>query len=97
MSFASNLGGTSQSKLKHIDLRRAFVSQLRDTSEIEVLKILGTENPANFFTKVLSGAEFKREGGPLMDRVELPTKMREMLRIRGHGERDTVSAGASQE
>jgi hypothetical protein len=97
MSFASNLGGTSQSKLKHIDLRRAFVEQLRDTSEIEVLKILGTENPANFFTKVLSGAEFKRESDPLMDRVELGVKMKGMLRIRGHGDRATDLAGAAGE
>ena len=98
MSFASNLGGTSQSKLKHIDLRRAFVEQLRDTSEIEVLKILGTENPANFFTKVLSGAEFQREGGPLMDTVDLAEAMKEMLRIRGHGDKAVKpTAEVSQE
>jgi hypothetical protein len=87
IAFANNLGGTSQSKLKHIDLRRAFVEQLRDASEAEIVKILGTVNPANFFTKVLSAAEFKREGEKLMDRVALPKAMEELLRIRGHGER----------
>ena len=92
MSFASNLGGASQSKPKHIDLRRGFVEQLRDTSEIEIVKILGTVNPANFFTKVLSASEFKREGDPLMGKVELGKAMTEMLRIRGHGDK----AGKSQ-
>jgi hypothetical protein len=86
IAFANNLGGTSQSKLKHIDLRSAFVEQLRDDSEAEIVKILGTINPANFFTKVLSAAEFKRESEWMMDTVELPKAMSELLRIRGHGE-----------
>jgi hypothetical protein len=87
ISFADNLGGPSQSKLKHIDLRRGFVNQIRESNEAEIVKILGTVNPANFFTKVISAAEFVKEGDHLMDKVELPRAMQEALRIRGHGEK----------
>jgi hypothetical protein len=85
IGFADNLGGTSQSRLKHIDLRRAFVAQLRDQDSIEILKIDGKANPANFFTKILSGSEFQKEGEPLMSTIELPKAMADKCRIRGHG------------
>ena len=91
ISFAHNLGGASQSKLKHIDLRRAFVEQIRDNAEVEVVKILWTVNLANFFTKVLSAAEFEREGGQLMAKVELSGSMGEVIRIRGHGDRSAAA------
>ena len=86
IAFAENLGGVSQSRLKHIDLRQGFVQQLRDKGEIEIRKIDGTANPANFFTKVLQGIDFKREGEQLMGRVKLSAGMSHKLRIRGHGE-----------
>lgn len=87
IGFAANLGGTTQSRLKHIDLRRGFVEQLRDSKDIEIRKIDGTLNPANFFTKVLQGTEFQRESQDLMDTVKLPEALEVKLRIRGHGEK----------
>lgn len=88
MCFADNLGGTSQSRLKHIDLRKAFVQQLRNQEDIEVIKIDGKVNPANFFTKILSGPEFRDESKDLMGQVELSEEMSRQCRIRGHGDED---------
>jgi hypothetical protein len=87
LSFAGNLGGPSQSRLKHIDLRLGIMEQLRYHKEIDLIKIDGKINPANFFSKILTGIEFKRESEALMWRVELSKALWDQLRIRGHGER----------
>ena len=51
IGFARNNGGTS--RMKHIDIREAWVQQLREKKELEIKHIPGTENPADFFTKIL--------------------------------------------
>ena len=44
--------------MKHIGIREAWVQQIRDKEKIEVLKIAGTKNPADFFTKLLTNTAF---------------------------------------
>ena len=56
IGFARNNCGTS--RMKQIDIREAWVPQIRDKEKIEVFKIAGTKNPADFFTKLLINAAF---------------------------------------
>jgi len=90
IGFFKNLGGVSQSKLKHIDLRSEWVKEMRDSAKlVSVQHIAGVDNPANFFTKVLSATEFKKEGAALMSTVDIPESMNVVLKKRptkGHGE-----------
>ena len=57
IGFINNTG--SPQRLKHIDLRLAWVNQLRDHSRVEFVKVIGTENPADFFTKIQGYPAFK--------------------------------------
>jgi hypothetical protein len=91
IGFMQNLGGPSQSKLKHLDLRLNWLCQEMDAIDLKHIK--GTKNPANFLTKVLSPTEFEREGDHLMETVELPESViRELADIssRGHGETEPM-------
>jgi len=54
-----------------------------------VQHIAGVGNPANFFTKVLSVTEFKKQGAVLMATVDIPGSMSEVMKKRpskGHGD-----------
>lgn len=51
IGYARNNGGAG--KMKHIDIRSAWVQQLRNAGEIELQHVPGTENKADFFTKIL--------------------------------------------
>ena len=87
IAFLKNIGGPSQSKLKHIDLRLSFLGQNMD--RIDLNHIDGLQNHANFLTKVLSPIDFEKEGEHLMSEVELPSSVIEELAdvsSRGHGE-----------
>ena len=50
IGFINNTGAPA--RLKHISLRLAWVRQLLDHSRIMFIKVLGTENPADLFTKI---------------------------------------------
>ena len=54
IGFARNNAGVG--KMKHIDLRSAWVEQLRDTEKIGTVQTPGTSNPADYFTKILPRA-----------------------------------------
>jgi hypothetical protein len=80
IGFFKNLGGQSQSKLKHIDLRAKWVVDMRESAKVIDLKhIAGTANPANFFTKVLGPVDFRRESVQLMSAVDVPENMIALL------------------
>ena len=49
-AFAS--GSVPRSRLKHIDVRQAWVVALRNSKICEVFHISGEENPADIFTKI---------------------------------------------
>ena len=67
IGFARNNGGTS--KMKHIDIRAAWVQQIRDKKQIKILKIAGTKNPADFFTKLMTNIEFDRASAGLASKL----------------------------
>ena len=91
IAFMKNLGGTSQTKLKHLDLRKDWLNQ--ETDKVEIGHIDGKRNPANFFTKVLSPTEFAREGENLMGTIDVPESvLKELADIasRKHGEMQSI-------
>jgi hypothetical protein len=56
--FADGLGKAS--RMKHIDIRDAWVQQLRDRKKAEFRRIPGVDNAADFFTKLLNKPNFKK-------------------------------------
>ena len=56
IGFANNTSG--RGRMKHIDLCSDWVRELHDRREVDIVKVDGTENPADFFTKMLRPAEF---------------------------------------
>ena len=56
-SFFENTGGAS--KMKFIDIREGWIQQVRDHKQIQFVKIDGTLNPADTFTKLLERKEFE--------------------------------------
>ena len=57
----------SVGRMKHIDLRETWVEQLRKKGRIQWIKVPGTANRADTFTKILQGAEFARSTAGLME------------------------------
>ena len=53
-------------RMKHIDLRESWVEQLRSKGNFEWVKVPGTSNKADAFTKILTGIEFARGTEGLM-------------------------------
>jgi hypothetical protein len=49
-----------------LDLRAAWIREMKDSSEIEFIKVDGKENVADFFTKILPPGEHKSAVGCLM-------------------------------
>ena len=45
-------------RMKHIDLRQAWIQQLMNRDIVQVVKVAGLSNRADFFTKLLGRAEF---------------------------------------
>ena len=63
IGFAKHNGGAT--RMKHIDIREAWVQEIRDNQKITILKIAGRKNPADFFTKVMAKTEFDRASAGL--------------------------------
>ena len=68
MGFINNTGTIG--RMKHIDLRQAWMDQVRDRSKVKFKKIAGPDNPADFFTKVITGPPFKIVQERLMKKIE---------------------------
>ncbi len=46
--------------VKHMSMRMLFLKDLQKAGCIEVVKVLGTENPADMFTKPLMADQFQQ-------------------------------------
>ena len=55
--------------MKHIDIRAAWVQQIRDKKQIQISKIAGTKSPADFFTKLMTNVEFSRASASLTGKL----------------------------
>jgi len=69
--------------MKHVDLRQTWVRELRTSGDVEFCKVPGTENKADFFTKILSPIEFERMEERLMPRVDAAVIPGKILRGMG--------------
>ena len=58
IGFAKNNGGAT--RMRHIDVREGWVQQIRNRKNLSIHKILGTDNPSDFFTKIMAKTEFAR-------------------------------------
>ena len=68
LGFITNTS-TCSSNLKHINLRLAWVQQIRDRSLVEFVKIPGVDNPSDLFTKVQGLQVFKEMEAKLMKKL----------------------------
>ena len=64
IGFINNTG--SGGKMKHLDIREAWIQQMRDRKVVQFEKCEGTENLADFFTKLYSPIECERACARLM-------------------------------
>ena len=67
IGFARGTSGTT--RMKHLDLRAAWIQQLRDTSLADFVKVDGNMNEADFFTKLLPRIKFKEHEAKLMSKL----------------------------
>jgi hypothetical protein len=56
IAFANNTA--SSGRMKHIDVREAWMQDLRSKKKVRFSKIDGAINPADFMTKILSAEAF---------------------------------------
>ena len=85
IGFANNTSG--RGRMKHIDLRSDWVRMLHDRQEVDIIKVDGTENPADFFTKMLGPSEFAIGLGRVMRiRSHEMTSSPEGACVKGSGE-----------
>mgnify|MGYP001295664004 FL=1 len=63
-------GPRGSGKMKHLDLRDAWIQRLRNKKIVDIVKVLGTENGADFFTKLVSRADFCKEEAILMTKID---------------------------
>ena len=68
LGFIKNTS-TCSSNLKHINLRLGWVQQIRDRSLAEFVKIPGTANPADLFTKLQGLKLFQQMEAQLMKKL----------------------------
>ena len=59
LGFLNNTGGGG--RMKHIDIREAWIQQLRDRDVVTFNKVDGKLIKANFMTKLLDKLEFNKE------------------------------------
>ena len=64
MGFIQNTGTIG--RMKHIDLRQGWLNTLRCRHELVWHRIPGEQNPADFFTKILTGKKFKESLDQMM-------------------------------
>ena len=63
-------GPRSSRKMKHLDLRDAWIQRLRNKKIVDIVKVLGTENGSDFFTKLVSMTDFCKEEHLLMTKLD---------------------------
>ena len=49
--------------MKHIDVRSAWMQDLRYRGSINFVKVNGNDNPADFFTKILDAKTYDTQHG----------------------------------
>ena len=58
LGFLNNTGGPS--KMKHLDIRKDWIQQIRDRDLVKFVKVPTKDNKADFMTKLQNRVEFNR-------------------------------------
>lgn len=58
------------SRMKHIDIRQTWVKDLRDREHISFTRKPGPENRADFFTKIITGAQLVEAENRMMGHLD---------------------------
>ena len=70
VSIGKIQGPQGGGKLKHIDLRQAWIKLLKNRKVVEVVKVPGEANPSDCMTKILGRVAFNKSESELMGRVD---------------------------
>ena len=73
-AIAFSKGRVRRSKLKHIDVRQAWVDVLRDSSIVKLEYVNTKANLSDFFTKILDYETFARLRGEMLVACPVPSK-----------------------
>ena len=71
-AIAFSKGRVRRSKLKHIDVRQAWVDVLRDSSIVKLEYVNTKANLSDFFTKILDYETFERLRGEMLVACPIP-------------------------
>ena len=67
ISFAMKVG--SKTKMKHLDIRRDWIQQLRDANLLKIHKVGTKMQKADALTKVMGRVEYERASVPLQNKL----------------------------
>ena len=70
VSFALKIG--SKTKMKHLDIRKSWIQQLRDRSLLTLHKVGTKEQKADALTKLMGRNEYNRASKPLQNELNTP-------------------------
>ena len=65
---------TTKNKLKHVDIKCFFIRECIDRRIVKVLKIAGSENPADIGTKILGKIKQNMFGSFLLNKAGVQKK-----------------------
>jgi len=90
IAFAENTMGVG--RMKHLDLRSAWIQEMKNCGKIQIIKVDGTANDADFFTKILPAGEFREAADTMTQEITkvLPKATPGAIKARGHGEVDSL-------
>jgi len=70
ISFALKIG--SKTKMKHLDIRKAWIQQLRDRKLVDINKVDTKDQKADALTKIMGKVEYQRPSQFLQNVLDLP-------------------------
>lgn len=73
VSFAQKIG--SKTKMKHLDIRREWIQQLRDRDTIKINKVGSKEQKADALTKLMGRKEYHRASECLQNELNSPPNL----------------------
>ena len=90
LAFAENTVGVG--RMKHLDLRSAWIQEMKTCGKIQLIKVDGVSNDADFFTKILPAGEFRDAANSMTQViVKVPPKgANGDIQARGHGEVESL-------
>ena len=91
LALAENTMGVG--RMKHLDLRTAWIQEMKNCGKIQLIKVDGTSNDADFFTKILPAGEFRDAANSMIQVIAKvqPKAASGDIQARGHGELESLA------